>query len=144
MRETPLKVYCNLKPPPKLRTIFATRGNCTASLSVVTVPACFSEILWHLFLGFCFISFISSVHYLVLKGRKLLDFSILGFLFYVKLASRDLFSIFGIVHEVFGSSRNKQFLPPSWSGFTVFPSLFSEYTTLTTSRTVLWKCFKEH
>ena len=35
-----------------------------------------------------------------LKTRNMLDFSILGSLFYIELVSRDQFSIFGIVHEV--------------------------------------------
>ena len=49
-------------------------------------------VVWFV-LGFCFISFCSLVYHYVLKGRKLLDFPILGSLFYVQLVSRDLFSI---------------------------------------------------
>lgn len=75
--------------------MFATRGNCTVSLSVVTVPACYPRYFEIRFLDFvlflCFISVLLS-----LKREDIVRFSwFWGSLFVFKL-----FSVFGVAYVV--------------------------------------------
>ena len=73
--------------------MFATRGNCTVSLSVVTVPA---RYLRHF--DICFLDFVLFLCFVsVLLSFKIVRFSHFGFPVLGRVRSQDLFSILILV-----------------------------------------------
>ena len=81
---------------------------------------------WILFYFFCFVSVLLSLNW-----EEIVRFSHFGFPVLGRVRSRDLFSIFGIVHEVSASELAiKRVLTAILIWVTVFPALYSEYTTV--------------
>lgn len=121
-----------LNRPIGWRPIFLTRENFTFIFTVVTVPEyClrYSTFVLELcFILFSFISYITS-----LKRKEIVRFSHLGSLYNNSSMSRGPFSLFGLVHEVTVLVL-KQFIAPSWFGFTVFRFCLFENTQQCESR----------